>query len=396
MARGAYVSGEYPNLFATLGISQEEIDRKIEKTFQTMFFDPAECIYLEMDDGMGCMVDTGNNDARTEGMSYGMMMAVQMDRKDIFDRLWKFSKTYMHHKEGKYEGYFAWSVSLEGVRNAQGPAPDGEEYYALALFFASARWGDGAEPFNYAEQARDILRHCVHQHEMVKDGDPMWDPKNHLIKFVPESPFSDPSYHLPHFYELFARLADEADRPFWRMAARASRDYLIKSIHPQTGMASEYAEFDGTPKRLFHDGEYYSDAYRVAMNVGLDASWFGNMDMTPQSESGKSQDGSLEGTAARLDTLMNNLQTFFSEKTRYGEYHNYTVRGEALNQPALHPVAIIATTAAASLATTGKYRMAWVRDFWNQPLRKGERRYYDNCLYFFCLLMLAGKFRMYL
>ena len=104
MAKGAYVSGEYPNLFATLGISQEEIDRKIEKTFLTMFFDPAERIYLEMDDGMGCMVDTGNNDARTEGMSYGMMMAVQMDRKDIFDRLWKFSKTYMHHKDGKYEG----------------------------------------------------------------------------------------------------------------------------------------------------------------------------------------------------------------------------------------------------------------------------------------------------
>jgi oligosaccharide reducing-end xylanase len=194
----------YPNLFAALGRSQEAIDQKGEDAFQTMFFDPKERIYFEMGADMGYMLDTGNNDARTEGMSYGMMMAVQMDRKDIFDRLWLFSKNFMHHKDGKYEGYFAWSVSTEGVRNAQGPAPDGEEYYALALFFAANRWGEGEAPFNYAAQARDILRHCVHQHELVKDGDPMWDPKNHLIKFVPESPFSDPSYHLPHFYELFA------------------------------------------------------------------------------------------------------------------------------------------------------------------------------------------------
>lgn len=83
---------------------------------------------------MGYIVDTGNNDVRTEGMSYGMMMAVQMNRKDIFDRLWLFSKTYMHQSEGKFQGYFAWSVSISGVKNSEGPAPDGEEYFAMALF----------------------------------------------------------------------------------------------------------------------------------------------------------------------------------------------------------------------------------------------------------------------
>lgn len=387
MKTGAFATGTYPNLFAELGITQEEIDRRVADTFETMFFDPKERIYFDMGENMGYMLDTGNNDARTEGMSYGMMMAVQMDRKDIFDRLWQFSKAFMHHKDSKYEGYFAWSVSTEGVRNAQGPAPDGEEYYALALFFASRRWGDGPEPLNYSEQARDILRHCVHQHELVKDGDPMWDPRNHLIKFVPESPFSDPSYHLPHFYEIFALMADEKDRPFWKKAAHESRAYLIKAINPETGMASEYAEFDGTPKRLFHDGEYYSDAYRVAMNIGLDAAWFGNADTDA--------DGAQGGFPGQFDKLMHRLQTFFSEKTRYGEYHNYTIRGEALAQPALHPVAIIATNAACSLATSGKYKMDWVRNFWNQPLRKGDRRYYDNCLYFFSLLMLSGKFRIF-
>ena len=34
---------------------------------------------------MAYIEDTGNHDARTEGMSYGMMMCVQMDRKEEFD-----------------------------------------------------------------------------------------------------------------------------------------------------------------------------------------------------------------------------------------------------------------------------------------------------------------------
>jgi len=377
MKDGAFYTGQYRNVFAELGLSDDEINRRIHEVFETMFFDPQERIYFEMGENMGYMLDTGNLDARTEGMSYGMMMAVQMDRKDIFDRLWLFSKTYMYQKSGKYQGYFAWSVSPEGRKNAEGPAPDGEEYFAMALFFASARWGDGPEPFDYSVQARSILRHCLHQHELVAGGDPMWDPENYYIKFVPETPFTDPSYHLPHFYELFALLADKRDRPFWKKAAAASRKYLHLCCHEKTGMASEYAEYDGRPKLLFgKKWEFYSDAYRVAMNIGLDAAWF-NEDET-------------------LGEIIDKLQAFFSENTRLGEYQAYTIAGEPMGEPAMHPLAIIATNAAGSLAAKGKYRLDWVRYLWESPLRKGNRRYYDNCLYFFCLLMLAGRYRIYL
>lgn len=375
MQKGAFYTGKYPNLFAEIGISQDKVDEKIKDTFHKMFFDPEEKIYFEIGKDMGYMLDTGNNDVRTEGMSYGMMMAVQMDRKDIFDRLWLFSKTFMYQSKGKYQGYFAWSVGADGTKNAEGPAPDGEEYFAMALFFASKRWGDGERPFDYSAQARDILRHCIHQSELVEGGEPMWDSSNHYIKFVPEASFSDPSYHLPHFYELFALMADEQDRPFWQKAAEASRRYLHISCDKDTGMAPEYAEFDGTPKRLFRDCQFYSDAYRVAMNIGLDAAWF-NKDES-------------------LGDIVDKLQAFFSERTTLGEYHSYTIKGEPFDEPAMHPVAIIATNAAGSLAAKGKYRLQWVKDFWELPLRKGVRRYYDNCLYFFSLLMLAGEYKIY-
>ena len=366
----------YPNLFNEIGISNEEVLKRINDSFNTTFFDPIERFYHEVGDDMAYMLDTGNNDARSEGMSYGMMMAVQMDRKDVFDKLWLFSKTFMHQKSGKYEGYFAWSVKPDGTKNSEGPAPDGEEYFAMALFFASARWGDGAAPFDYSVQACDILHHCIHQTRLIKDGEPMWDNENYLIKFIPESPYSDPSYHLPHFYELFAERANEKDRPFWKKAAEASREYIALSCHPVTGMAPEYAEFDGTPiTRRNKKQQFYSDAYRVAMNIGLDAAWFGK---TPA-----------------LTEAVNRLQTWFSTNTKLGDYDSYMLDGTPIGLPALHPVAIIATNAAASLASDNPVKLQWVRDFWNTALRKGDRRYYDNFLYLFSLLMLAGEYRIY-
>lgn len=380
MEKSMLYTGEYRNLFREIGISDEDINHKIDQTFNTMFFDPVERIYFETEDHMGYMMDTGNLDARTEGMSYGMMMAVQMDRQDIFDKLWLFSKTYMQQTDGKYMGYFAWSVKPTGEKNAEGPAPDGEEYFALALLFAGRRWGDREAPFDYSVQAKSILKHCLHQAELVPSGDPMWEPSNHYIKFVPEAPFTDPSYHLPHFYELFAAWGNPGDQEFWKSAAAESRKFLQRTAHPVTGMAPEYAEYDGKPRRLFHDGEFYSDAYRVAMNLGLDACWF--------------------GPEEALGDIVDRLQTFFSEHAKPQEYHNYKMDGTALDMPALHPVAIIATNAAGSLAIDdawegrGKYAKQWVKDFWELPLRTGDRRYYDNCLYFFCLLMLAGRYRI--
>lgn len=375
MAEGGFYTNCYPNLFSKIGITEEEINTKIKKTFETMFLDSNEKIYFELGDSMGYMLDTGNNDARSEGMSYGMMMAVQMDSKDIFDRLWLFSKTFMYQNSGKFEGYFAWSVSTDGTKNAEGPAPDGEEYFAMALFFASTRWGDGVAPFDYSVQAKEILKHCIHQADLVENGDPMWDASNHYIKFVPEANFTDPSYHLPHFYELFALRAYEEDRGFWKKAALESRKFLHICCHRETGLAPEYAEYDGTPKHLFHEGDFFSDAYRVAMNIGLDASWF------HEDES--------------LGAIVDKLQAFFSEKTKLGEYSSYLIDGTPLERTALHPVAIIATNAAGSIAATGHYRLDWVREFWNTPLRQGERRYYDNFLYFFSLLMLAGRYVIY-
>lgn len=382
--RGAFYTGRYRNIFAELGRSEAEVQERIESAFETLFFGGEdERIYHECGKDMGYLVDTGNNDVRTEGQSYGMMIAVQMNRKDIFDRIWKWTRTYMYLDKGDYKGYFGWSARLDGKLNSNGPAPDGEEYFAMALLFAGRRWGDGQGIFDYTLEARNILREMVH-----KEKDPMFDPDTKLIRFIPNCRFTDPSYHLPHFYELFSLWGNAEDAGFFKEAAALSRGYLKKACHPVTGLSPEYAEFDGTPHNIRNHGLFYSDAYRTAANIALDYEWF----------------GADKWACAQADSI----QKFFGETVKGREDLVYRIDGTPVTDPGelvrevdgtpqgvLHPVGLLATLAQASLAAAGMYREYFVNRFWEQPLRTGNRRYYDNLLYFFALLALSGNYRIW-
>ena len=181
--------------------------------------------------------------------------------------------------------------------------------------------------------------------------------------------------------------ADEEDRAFFKEAASVSRNYLREACHPETGMCAEYAEFDGKPMSRplpwttdRHDW-FYSDSYRTVANIGLDAEWFG-VDM------------GQEKAAAQLIK-------FLAEKEN--PYKIYEIDGTVLDEDALHPVGMMAATTQGALAVIGhsddqkavSYAWEWVEKLWNEPLRKGNRRYYDNCLYFFAFLALSGNYRIW-
>lgn len=373
---------KYRNVFAETGIDQAEIEKRLEEIKQFFFYGGEDKqVYFPVGNDMAYIMDTGNHDVRTEGMSYGMMICVQLDMKEEFDRLWKWAKKYMWMNQGQNEGYFAWSCAPDGRKNAFGPAPDGEEFFAMALFFAAHRWGDGEGIFEYSKEARDILSACLHKGQNGRPGSPMWNLENHQILFVPGIDFTDPSYHLPHFYELFALWAKEEDREFWKKAADASRDYLVKACHPVTGFSPEYGEFDGTPMRRplpwskdRHDW-FFSDSYRTVANIGLDYQWF----------------GTDKGQCAAAK----NIQRFLIEYERENSYHIFEVDGRIAEDAVLHPVAITATVAQSVLAAETEYSKEWVERFWNMPMRTGNRRYYDNCLYFFAFLALSGNYRIW-
>lgn len=387
--KGAFATRRYRNLFAELGYKQKDIDKKLKSVFESVFYGPDK-VYFEVGDSMAYISDIKNHDVRTEGMSYGLMIAVQFDRKDIFDRLWRWSKKYMQHQEGLLKGYFAWSCQTDGTRNAQGPASDGELYYVTSLIFASNRWGNSTG-INYLAEAQNILN-CSMQKIGMERVAPLINLEHQLIIFTPDpfgGRFTDPSYHIPAFYEVWARWAEDGRSEFWRVCARKSREYLHKSIHPVTGLNPDYNNYDGTllgSKRVIGDA-FRFDSWRVPMNIALDYSW-ACADRKWQQEYG------------------NKIQNFFYSQGIDSFVDQYNVDGTTVTEllgaggykKLRHSLGLVATTAAVSLVCTHDKSREFVDRLWNAkhvPYDDGYfDAYYDGLLRLFAFMHLSGNYRI--
>ena len=387
--KGAFATRRYRNLFAELGYKQKDIDKKLKSVFESVFYGPDK-VYFEVGDSMAYISDIKNHDVRTEGMSYGLMIAVQFDRKDIFDRLWRWSKKYMQHQEGLLKGYFAWSCQTDGTRNAQGPASDGELYYVTSLIFASNRWGNSTG-INYLAEAQNILN-CSMQKIGMERVAPLINLEHQLITFTPDpfgGRFTDPSYHIPAFYEVWARWAEDGRSEFWRVCARKSREYLHKSIHPVTGLNPDYNNYDGTllgSKRVIGDA-FRFDSWRVPMNIALDYSW-ACADRKWQQEYG------------------NKIQNFFYSQGIDSFVDQYNVDGTTVTEllgaggykKLRHSLGLVATTAAVSLVCTHDKSREFVDRLWNVkhvPYDDGYfDAYYDGLLRLFAFMHLSGNYRI--
>ena len=396
---GAFAVGKYRNLFVEDGHSQAEVDAKINAAYSQLFHGDPQTQSVVFSAGrnangpMSYLTDWANHDVRTEGMSYGMMIAVQLDKKSDFDALWNWARTYMYISDPKHPsyGYFSWSCKTDGTPNEETPAPDGEEYFAMSLLFAANRWGNGSGIYNYQAAAEQLL-HVMRHREKIS-GTTRFGPRTvaaevnepaAMILFVPavmDHPFTDPSYHLPAFYELWARWGPVEDRDFWARAAEASRAFFVKTTDPKTGLAPDYANFDGTPRvtKFAQSGNFGYDAWRTASNWSVDWSWWHE---APQEQ-----------------VLSDRIQSFFAAQgiDSYGPV--YTLDGKSLGATKGlthedHPTGLVGTNAVASLAATDKKQAAlFVEALWKAPIPEGTGRYYDGMLYLMSLLHVSGNFR---
>ena len=434
---GAYKTHQYRDLFAEQGHTAAESYAKIEKAFAQLFHGDGqeERLYFETganDNGpLAYITDWANNDARTEGMSYGMMIAVELNKKREFDAIWNWANTYVLITDPKNPsvGYFAWSMNTDGTPRSTGAAPDGEEYFVMALYFAAHRWGNGTGIYNYQAQADKILRGMRHHPVLQGTGPfrihpddspfvppnhpwpspnnrnregaaasagaapvpifhppwdaprtlvigPMVDEDHSMIRFVPnvDTAFTDASYHLPAFYELWARWGPGEDRAFWATAADVSRDMFSKVTGPETGLTPDRNYFDET--QITRNGvptPFGYDSWRSVSNWSVDYSWW------------------------RKDTreivLSDRIQKFLESQGISKFADRYTLDGKPLSTR--HSTGMLATTAVGSLAATeGPTSKAFVEELWNTPVPSGEQRYYDGMLYLMSLMHCSGNFRI--
>jgi oligosaccharide reducing-end xylanase len=381
---------QYTNLFRQAGYNQAAIDKKLAKAYTDLFEGPNR-IYFQVGDTMAYVSDIKNHDARTEGLSYGMMVAVQLDKKDVFDRIWRWSKKYLQHQSGPREGYFAWSINPQTLkRNSDGSASDGELYYITSLLFAANRWGNNTG-INYYQEARRILDLM-----WKKDGTGkiynLINTQAKQISFVPEGDgytWTDPSYHLPAFYEVWAVYAKDGHEQFYRDCADTSRAFLHRACHPITGLNADYTEFSGKPHSTrWMPAAFRYDSWRVPMNIAMDYTWFGK-DKSWQQDYARRFQGFLRGQG---------LDTFDDQFNLDGTRPEFILKAGNYPPKLRHSLGLVATAASASLANPDKKSLDFVHALWNAELKPYEDGYfdpyYDGLLYLFSLMHLSGKYRI--
>jgi oligosaccharide reducing-end xylanase len=390
---GAYATNTYRNLFVEEGHSPKEVSDKVEAAYRELFHGDSQtqAVYFpagrNADGPLAYLTDWANHDVRTEGMSYGMMISVQLNHKAEFDALWNWTMAHMYIADPHHPsyGYFSWSCKTDGTPNEETPAPDGEEYFVMALYFASARWGNGAGIYNYKAHADRLLTDMRHRAPM--SGPTRFGPRSvasevdeqhKMIRFVPvveRAGFTDPSYQLPAFYELWARWGPPADRQFWAEAAEASRAFFVATTNPETGLAPNYANFDGTPKvtRSTQSSIFSYDSWRTASNWSVDWSWWHK---APQEQ-----------------VLSDRIQAFFATQGIDAYGNQYTLDGKEI--AATHSTGLVAANAVASLAAAKPRAKAFVDALWNAPVPSGEQRYYDGMLYLMSMMHVSGEFRIW-
>jgi oligosaccharide reducing-end xylanase len=392
---GAAETGKYRNLFVEAGHTPQEVTARINTSFQQLFHgDPATqavCFPAGANTNgpMAFICDIKSRDVRSEGMSYGMMIAVQLDKRAEFDAIWNWSKTWMYHASPDHPafGYFSWSMRTNGTPNDEMPAPDGEEYFATALYFAAGRWGSRDGIYNYRAEADRLLDHMRHRKlitgptlkgEMTA-GD-LFEPDYKMVRFTPDVAnwkHTDPSYHLPAFYEVWARCGPKDDRIFWAQAATASRSFFQRTTHPQTGLAPDYANFDGRPWSAPwnpHSGDFQYDSWRTAMNWSVDWAWWAADPREPQ--------------------LSDRIQAFFASRglSTYG--NRFKLDGTQFGND--HSTGLVAMNGVASLAATHARAKQFVAALWEEPIPSGPQRYYDGMLYALAFLHCGGEFRIWM
>lgn len=391
---GSFYTGDYRNIFAEAGYSQAEITAKLNAAYNQLFHstskarDTGEAIFLQTpgDATMAYIWDTGNDDVRSEGLSYGMMAAVQMNRQEDFNKIWKWANTYALNTSGDMKGYFAWQTTTSGQIRDKNPAPDGEEYMVTALFFASHRWGDGTGIFNYSQQANKLLDDMFnngqtrYNNQGQMENFSLFDHNVKQVVFSPATPsdrnWTDPSYHLPAFYELWARWADN-NNDFWAELAVSSRAFFKTTVHPVTGLSPDYAYFDGRPHGEFQNWKntFQYDAWRTISNSAMDYAWF------------KKDEWAV--------TYSKRLQSFLTSEGVDSYASLYNLDGARYQNNTDHSPGLVAMNAIASLASDSAETWAFVQSFWNTPVPTGRYRYYDGTLYMFGMLAASGNYRIY-
>jgi len=224
--------------------------------------------YVRTDCGTGkarVLFDDGSSTV-SEGIGYGMLLAVYAADKATFDGLWAY---YQASMDGN--GVMNWKIGGCSGATGQNGATDAELDVAMALTIAVEQWP--ANSTQYTADAKSMIQK-IKNLEMAGDGQTLngdlWGNTNSC---------RNPSYFAPGYYTEFAKI-DAGNATFWNSTAiTATNKVLTANRNATSGLISNWCDNAGTENSCGNTGSgangYGADACRNPWRMAIDYLWHG-------------------------------------------------------------------------------------------------------------------------
>jgi endo-1,4-beta-D-glucanase Y len=318
----------------------------------------------------------GTDTTVSEGIGYGMILAVFMDDQSLFDDLWKYSQT---HLDGK--GLMIWLIQADGQpgvedsgsgRRASGSATDADEDMAWALAQAAQKWGgNGSLNDSYANIARAMMGRMLGSEldtrfNLFNAGD-SWG----------ETFAWNPSYFAPSEYRTFAKL-DTEHTETWNGLIDKGYEVLAASQDKSTGLVPAWSDASGAPNAPSGMPTHYQyDSARVPFRIALDY---------------------CDNGESRAQAILAKLTTFFSgigaDKIVDGYELNGTPKAENTSPEGVQSALFVGAAGVGAMSTTNQDFIDGVYlRLVEQPdeLMLPKSRYFNLSWKVFTLLMMSGN-----
>ena len=314
------------------------------------------------------------NSTVSEGIAYGMLIAVMMDEQAMFDGFWTYASCFLNKS-----GLMDWYIAPDGSKPiAVGAASDADEDMAWALIMADRQWGGGgALGESYASLAQrlvDAIYETEVDHgswpDMFLPGDD-WRGKNVF----------NPSYFAPNQYRLFGELTGNS-KGWQRVIDRGYEIFDLSlneaSNNRDNGLVPAWCDASGHPVEAFPGAmmNYQYDSARTPFRIA--------------------QDFALS-EEPRARAYLAKISAFFAGIGADQIVDGYTLGGRPAPDPRSPPKnpgsAVFVGCAAAGAMHDARYE-AFVSAAYAR-VRTGEllarSRYYNHCWTVLSTLMLTGN-----
>lgn len=376
-AAGAAIERNYPNLFVELlGKTEAEITAKLDADFEQLFYgDPdSEAIYVEVGETQAYVWDPRAMEVRADGFANALLVAVELDRRTEFDKLWRFADEHIVPRTGPLRGYVRLHCRLDGSTCEDAVAGEPQFAATTALWLADGRWGSSGA-IDYGSEAARLMeatfRLGAGEQTALGELTGLVDPTVELPRAAPYAADSTTSAAmLPAYFALWAEKSGDARA---QVIAENARMFWQRIADPSTGLVPDVLSLEGVAAP--GDDAFSTGCYPVPLAIALDAVWFGGS----------------RWHAEQADRLLG----FFREPLAAHSYAvSYTLSGVP-GAKLSDTLSLEAPLCAAALPATVDYRREFVQAVWSSELNTGGSRKFGNLLYMMSSLLLSGRFRVY-